>query len=387
MAARAGRQRPGTQLTADAGSTSARRPCDAACSGPSPGTCLSPRSRDVRQRPRASAAPAARPVWRRGRQRGPSGSSVDSGNRPGCRRRRASQVPQAQASQQPQGQAYPPRVPAACSAAVQQPVQQGGVAPTRPPTAAAGLTAAGRATSAPAAAGSAEARRRLDRVHHRGRAAGARRRGRCLLGPAPRRLSVGRRCVGDSQAWGRPRRVLSPPRQRRSSSSSPRRAATSRARSRRSATCGIAELANKPAPVDGCDGTVGYVARVTADAVSVDCTAPADQPKPAASDVPVLEYGARKKAEGFTCTSERDRDDLHQRRERQGLHPGPCRRAALLIRRARAAPLSGRPLIAEEPGPFPGLGSYAATRYQGSHAILTRSGRAPPGPGTARRRA
>ena len=66
-----------------------------------------------------------------------------------------------------------------------------------------------------------------------------------------------------------------------------------------------AALASKPAPVDGCDGTVGYFARVTADAVSVDCTAPADQPKPATGDIPVLDYGAKKTAEGFTCTSER----------------------------------------------------------------------------------
>lgn len=71
------------------------------------------------------------------------------------------------------------------------------------------------------------------------------------------------------------------------------------------ARCGIASLAQKPAPVDGCDGSVGYVYVIDASGkVDVPCVPKKDLPKKGGSDVNVLGYGQRSSAFGFTCTSE-----------------------------------------------------------------------------------
>ena len=71
------------------------------------------------------------------------------------------------------------------------------------------------------------------------------------------------------------------------------------------ARCGIASLAQKPAPVDGCDGSVGFVYVVDASGkVDVPCVPKKDLPKKAGKDVNVLGYGQKSAAYGFTCTSE-----------------------------------------------------------------------------------
>lgn len=70
------------------------------------------------------------------------------------------------------------------------------------------------------------------------------------------------------------------------------------------ATCGIAELNQKPAPDASCGGASGYVAKVDPTGnVTQPCVAKNDQPKAAGGDVPILKYDATKKAHGFTCTS------------------------------------------------------------------------------------
>jgi hypothetical protein len=68
-------------------------------------------------------------------------------------------------------------------------------------------------------------------------------------------------------------------------------------------TCSIAELATQPAPVAGCDGAVGYQVVLDADGVRQPCVPAAEQPKPAAADVPVLPYGESRTVGGFTCDS------------------------------------------------------------------------------------
>jgi hypothetical protein len=70
------------------------------------------------------------------------------------------------------------------------------------------------------------------------------------------------------------------------------------------ATCGIAELNQKPAPDASCGGASGYVAKVDPTGnVTQPCVAKNDQPKKAGGDVAILKYDATKKAHGFTCTS------------------------------------------------------------------------------------
>lgn len=69
------------------------------------------------------------------------------------------------------------------------------------------------------------------------------------------------------------------------------------------AWCGIAELASAPAPVDSCDGTIGYVYQVDADGITTPCVSRDDSPTPAASDVAVLDYGQSVQQFGFTCES------------------------------------------------------------------------------------
>lgn len=70
------------------------------------------------------------------------------------------------------------------------------------------------------------------------------------------------------------------------------------------ARCGIHELNNQPAPVETCEGTVGYVAVVDASgAISSPCIAADAQPQKATGDVRKLEYGQTTTANGFTCSS------------------------------------------------------------------------------------
>jgi hypothetical protein len=68
-------------------------------------------------------------------------------------------------------------------------------------------------------------------------------------------------------------------------------------------SCGIAELATQPAPVDGCTGTTGYLVTLTAAGVEIPCVPTADQPKKAGDDVAVLDYDQTKTVGSFTCTS------------------------------------------------------------------------------------
>lgn len=69
------------------------------------------------------------------------------------------------------------------------------------------------------------------------------------------------------------------------------------------ARCAIAELAVEPAPVEGCDGTVGYVVEVTDDGVDVPCVT-SDEPQLAAGGGPsVLQYGEELAVGAFVCVS------------------------------------------------------------------------------------
>ena len=70
------------------------------------------------------------------------------------------------------------------------------------------------------------------------------------------------------------------------------------------ATCGIAQLEQKPAPDATCGGATGYVVKVDPNGnVTQPCVAKEDQPKKAGGDVAILDYGAQKQAHGFTCAS------------------------------------------------------------------------------------
>jgi hypothetical protein len=70
------------------------------------------------------------------------------------------------------------------------------------------------------------------------------------------------------------------------------------------ATCGIAELNQKPAPDASCGGASGYVAKVDPTGnVTQPCVGKKDQPKKADKGIAILGYDATKKAHGFTCTS------------------------------------------------------------------------------------
>jgi hypothetical protein len=71
------------------------------------------------------------------------------------------------------------------------------------------------------------------------------------------------------------------------------------------ARCGIANLANDPAPVEGCDGSVGHVYVVTTAGVpEVPCVPKNEKPKKAGKKVDVLGYGEVAREFGYTCTSE-----------------------------------------------------------------------------------
>ncbi|WP_157802433.1 hypothetical protein [Sediminihabitans luteus] len=67
--------------------------------------------------------------------------------------------------------------------------------------------------------------------------------------------------------------------------------------------CGIATLGAAPAPVEGCDGTVGQVVRLTADGVDEPCTPAGDAPTAAGEDVDALDYGESVDEGDFTCKS------------------------------------------------------------------------------------
>jgi len=70
------------------------------------------------------------------------------------------------------------------------------------------------------------------------------------------------------------------------------------------ATCGIAELNQQPAPVDECDGTKGYVVSVDAQGeIALPCVPPSEQPKRAGKKIDVLDYGKSVTEGDFTCTS------------------------------------------------------------------------------------
>jgi hypothetical protein len=70
------------------------------------------------------------------------------------------------------------------------------------------------------------------------------------------------------------------------------------------ARCTIAQLSAKPAPVDGCDGTVGYVVKVGADGtVETPCIARKDQPHKASPKLETLAYGKSVTMGRLTCTS------------------------------------------------------------------------------------
>ncbi|WP_402467490.1 hypothetical protein [Isoptericola aurantiacus] len=73
------------------------------------------------------------------------------------------------------------------------------------------------------------------------------------------------------------------------------------------ATCGLAELNQQPAPVEGCDGTTGYVVTLDGEGkVALPCVAKSDKPKKAPKKMAVLAYGDSTTEGDFTCTSEQD---------------------------------------------------------------------------------
>jgi hypothetical protein len=73
------------------------------------------------------------------------------------------------------------------------------------------------------------------------------------------------------------------------------------------ARCGIATLAKKPAPVEGCAGTVGYVVVVDADGkVTAPCVPSNQQPYAAGGGVKVLDYGKKVTVGDLTCASSKE---------------------------------------------------------------------------------
>jgi hypothetical protein len=70
-------------------------------------------------------------------------------------------------------------------------------------------------------------------------------------------------------------------------------------------SCGIAELNQRPAPVEGCDGSSGYVVALDAAGdVALPCVA--EKPKKAPKKLDELAYGESVTEGDFTCTSEQD---------------------------------------------------------------------------------
>ncbi|WP_345293396.1 hypothetical protein [Isoptericola chiayiensis] len=72
-------------------------------------------------------------------------------------------------------------------------------------------------------------------------------------------------------------------------------------------SCGLAELDQQPAPVEGCDGTTGYVVTLDSEGkVALPCVAKGDKPKTAPKKTSQLAYGDSRTDGDFTCTSEQD---------------------------------------------------------------------------------
>jgi hypothetical protein len=71
------------------------------------------------------------------------------------------------------------------------------------------------------------------------------------------------------------------------------------------ASCGIAQLTQQPAPVAGCDGTVGYRVTLSAETgeVALPCVPSDQQPRAAAPGATLLAYGDSVTKGQFTCTS------------------------------------------------------------------------------------
>ncbi|SDC64219.1 hypothetical protein SAMN05216410_2085 [Sanguibacter gelidistatuariae] len=67
------------------------------------------------------------------------------------------------------------------------------------------------------------------------------------------------------------------------------------------AECAIASLATEPAAVDGCEGTVGYVATLTTSGVQTPCMP--EKPGKADAAIPVLAYGDTESVNNFACES------------------------------------------------------------------------------------
>jgi hypothetical protein len=72
-------------------------------------------------------------------------------------------------------------------------------------------------------------------------------------------------------------------------------------------SCAIAELNQQPAPVEGCDGTTGYVVTLDADGkVALPCVPGADTPTAAGDGLDEIAYGESTTEGDFTCISEQD---------------------------------------------------------------------------------
>ncbi|WP_278236965.1 hypothetical protein [Isoptericola sp. AK164] len=72
-------------------------------------------------------------------------------------------------------------------------------------------------------------------------------------------------------------------------------------------TCGLAELNQQPAPVEGCDGTTGYVVTLSGEGeVALPCVPQGEKPGPAGDGLDELPYGESRTEGDFTCTSETD---------------------------------------------------------------------------------
>lgn len=72
-------------------------------------------------------------------------------------------------------------------------------------------------------------------------------------------------------------------------------------------TCGLADLNQQPAPVEGCDGISGYAVTLTGGGdVELPCLSKGDKPKKAPKDMEQLPYGESRTEGDFTCTSETD---------------------------------------------------------------------------------
>jgi hypothetical protein len=72
------------------------------------------------------------------------------------------------------------------------------------------------------------------------------------------------------------------------------------------ARCGIADLSEKPAPVQGCDGTVGYVVEVgRGGKVAAPCVPSNQQPYAAGGSVTLLAYGKKITVGDLVCKSEK----------------------------------------------------------------------------------